>query len=62
MGAGVHPLKTNQLSGGIGTSPEEPALSLSKGAAESNPGRQSWVCINSETSPAGTAENQTCPN
>ena len=53
---GQHSLKTNQLSGRIATSPVEPALSLSKGTAESSPGRQSWVYIPTETSPAGTAE------
>jgi hypothetical protein len=49
----------------IGTSPEEPALSLSKGTAENSPGRKSWVYIATETSPEepalslskGTAEN-----
>jgi hypothetical protein len=38
-----HSIKTNQLSRRIANSPEEPALSLSKGTAESSPGRQSWV-------------------
>jgi hypothetical protein len=30
--------------------------------AESSPGRQSWVYIPTATSPARTAESQSCPN